>query len=124
MDKANLQMGDVVMIVDPQLPRALWPVRKISEVHSGADDRVRSATVQVERWTYTRPVARIVKLPAISDKEYSTSRERPLSRCTNSIIEFRGGCSKDFLNLLRVTNKPLQRHHHVYHVESAELNRI
>ncbi len=80
MDKANLQIGDVVMIVDPQLPRALWPVRKISEVHPGADDRVRSATVQVERRTYTRPVARIVKLPAISDKEYSTSRERPLSR--------------------------------------------
>lgn len=68
-DKENLQIGDVVMIVDPQLPRALWPVGKISEVHPGADDRVRSATVQVERRTYTRPVARLVKLPALSDEE-------------------------------------------------------
>ncbi len=68
MDKGNLQIGDVVMIVDPQLPRALWPVGKISEVHPGADDRVRSATVQVERRTYTRPVARLVKLPAVPDK--------------------------------------------------------
>ncbi len=69
MDKGNLQIGDVVMIVDPQLPQALWPVGKISEVHPGADDRVRSATVQVERRTYTRPVARLVKLPAVPDKE-------------------------------------------------------
>ncbi len=69
MDEGNLQIGDVVMIVDPQLPRALWPVGKISEVHPGADDRVRSATVQVERRTYTRPVARLVKLPAEPDKE-------------------------------------------------------
>ncbi len=61
----NLQIGDVVMIVDPQLPRALWPVGKISEVHPGGDDGVRSATVQVERRTYTRPVPRLVKLPAV-----------------------------------------------------------
>ncbi|RXN19180.1 hypothetical protein ROHU_025893 [Labeo rohita] len=29
------------MIVEPQLPQALWPVGKISEVHPGAGDRVR-----------------------------------------------------------------------------------
>nr|XP_021334729.1 uncharacterized protein LOC101884915 [Danio rerio] len=64
-EKENLQVGEVVMIVDPQLPRALWPVGKIEQVHPGADDRVRSATVQVGRKTYTRPVARLVKLPTL-----------------------------------------------------------
>ncbi|XP_026115567.1 uncharacterized protein LOC113094113 [Carassius auratus] len=68
-EKRNLQIGDIVMIVDSQLPRALWPVGKITEVHPGADDRVRSATVQVEKRMYTRPVARLVKLPALSDEE-------------------------------------------------------
>lgn len=31
-ESANLQVGDVVMIVDNQLPRALWPVGKVSQV--------------------------------------------------------------------------------------------
>ncbi|XP_052445918.1 uncharacterized protein LOC127987587 [Carassius gibelio] len=68
-EKRNLQIGDIVMIVDSQLPRALWPVGKITEVHPGADDRVSSATVQVEKRMYTRPVPRLVKLPALSDEE-------------------------------------------------------
>ncbi|XP_067265288.1 uncharacterized protein [Chanodichthys erythropterus] len=67
VEKENLQIGNVVMVVDPQLPRALWPVGKITEVFPGSDDRVRSVTVKVEKRTYTRPVARLVKLPALSD---------------------------------------------------------
>lgn len=37
------------MIVDPQLPWALWPVGKITEVFPGVDSRVRSATVEVKK---------------------------------------------------------------------------
>lgn len=66
-DKENLRVGEVVMIVDPQLPRALWPVGKVTEVFPGADDVVRSAMVGTEKRTYTRPVARLIKLPAIAD---------------------------------------------------------
>ncbi|KAJ8395310.1 hypothetical protein AAFF_G00032950 [Aldrovandia affinis] len=32
---APLQLGTVVMILDPKLPRALWPVGKISKVFPG-----------------------------------------------------------------------------------------
>ncbi|KAI2668878.1 Polyprotein P3 [Labeo rohita] len=34
-EEANLQIGDTVMIVDQQLPRALWPVGKIVQVFPG-----------------------------------------------------------------------------------------
>lgn len=33
----DLQTGDVIMIVDNQLPRTLWPVGKITRVFPGAD---------------------------------------------------------------------------------------
>lgn len=61
------QVGATVLVVDPQLPRALWPVGKVSEVLPGSDDRVRTVRVQVGDRTYTRPVARIIPLPALAD---------------------------------------------------------
>lgn len=64
-ESVNLQIGDVVMIVDNQLPRALWPVGKVSQVFPGPDARIRSAEVTVKGRTYVRPVARLVSLPAL-----------------------------------------------------------
>lgn len=63
----DLQVGTTVMIVDPQLPRALWPVGRVSQVLPGPDDRVRTVEVQVGDRTYVRPVARIIRLPALPD---------------------------------------------------------
>lgn len=68
-DSANLQVGDVVMIVDNQLPRALWPVGKVSQVFPGPDTRIRSAEVTVKGRTYIRPVARLVSLPALPNDD-------------------------------------------------------
>lgn len=39
----NLQPGTVVMIVDHQLPRALWPVGQVTKVFPGEDGRTRAA---------------------------------------------------------------------------------
>ncbi len=58
------------MIVDPQLPRALWPVGKISQVFPGADGRVRAANVEVKGRTYTRIVARLILLPALPEDDW------------------------------------------------------
>lgn len=66
-EKSDLQVGTIVLIVDPQLPRALWPVGQVSRVFSGVDSRVRTAQIKVGEKSYTRPVARLIKLPAIPD---------------------------------------------------------
>lgn len=66
-DLSDIQVGTTVMIVDPQLPRALWPVGRVSEVFPGADGRVRTVNVKVGEKTYTRPIARIIQLPSISE---------------------------------------------------------
>jgi len=58
-----------MMLVDPQLPQALWPIGRVIEVHPSSDGHVREADVRIKDCMYTRPVARLVVLPAISDSE-------------------------------------------------------
>lgn len=59
----------IVMIVDPQLPRALWPVGRVTQIHRSEDGCVRSADVVVKGRAYTRPVSRLVMLPALPSGE-------------------------------------------------------
>ncbi|XP_005167247.1 uncharacterized protein [Danio rerio] len=68
-DTGNLTIGQIVMIVDPQLPRASWPIGKVIKTYAGVDHCVRTAEVQVKERTYLRPVARLVKLPSWEDEE-------------------------------------------------------
>ena len=63
----DLVQDTVVMIVDPQLPRAHWPVGKVVKLNASADGCIWSAEVQVGDKTYLRPVARLVRLPAVPD---------------------------------------------------------
>ena len=64
-EAGDLQVDDIVMIVDQQLLRALWPVGKVVQVFPGTDGRVQSAEVLVKDLTYTLPVARLISLPAL-----------------------------------------------------------
>ncbi|XP_028296698.1 uncharacterized protein LOC114458488 [Gouania willdenowi] len=60
-----LTVGQVVMVVDAQLPRALWPVGKVSQVFPSSDGQVRAAEVTIGEHTYRRPVAKLVVLPVM-----------------------------------------------------------
>ncbi|XP_026034867.1 uncharacterized protein LOC113028619 [Astatotilapia calliptera] len=64
-DTDNIAVGSVVLIVDQQTPRALWQVGTVKTILPGADDRVRAAVVRVKDRTYTRPVARLIRLPVL-----------------------------------------------------------
>ena len=68
-DGKALAEDDIVLIVDPQLPRAAWPVGKVTRTYPGEDGRVRTATVQVKDRSYVRPVARLIQLPALEDTD-------------------------------------------------------
>ncbi|XP_077361589.1 uncharacterized protein LOC144006560 [Festucalex cinctus] len=61
----DLTQDSVVMIADPQLPRALWPIGTVTKTHPSPDGRIRSADVKVKGRVYTRPVARLVVLPML-----------------------------------------------------------
>ncbi|XP_048030334.1 uncharacterized protein LOC125279307 [Megalobrama amblycephala] len=66
-EKDNLTVGTVVMIADPQFPRAFWPIGTVKAVHTGADNKVRAAEIQVKDRTYIRPVVRLIKLPSLPE---------------------------------------------------------
>ena len=66
---ASLETGQVVMMVDPQLPRASWPVGRITKTMPGTDGRVRSVEIQVKNRTYIQPVARLIPLPEMTEDE-------------------------------------------------------
>ncbi|XP_019218180.1 uncharacterized protein LOC109203254 [Oreochromis niloticus] len=68
-ETGNLATGQVVMVVDSQLPRAQWPIGKVVKVCPGPDGRVRAAEVTIKGQTYLRPVARLVRLSAWDDDE-------------------------------------------------------
>lgn len=62
-----LAIGQVVMMIDPQVPRAFWPMGQVISLFPGTDSMVRSAEIQVKDRLYARPVARLVPLPEIPD---------------------------------------------------------
>lgn len=68
-DKENLDSGQVVMLVDPQFPRASWPIGRITETYPGKDGRIRSAKVIIQGREYVRPVSRLIPLPEITEEE-------------------------------------------------------
>ncbi|XP_073724410.1 uncharacterized protein [Misgurnus anguillicaudatus] len=63
----NLAVDSIVLIVDPQLPRAQWPIGKVVKTVVSKDGCVRIADVLVRGKVYTRPVARLILLPAFED---------------------------------------------------------
>lgn len=64
-ERENITVGTVVLIADEQLPRALWRVGTVSSIILSSDGRVRTAVVKVKDHTYTRPVARLIRLPGL-----------------------------------------------------------
>ncbi|XP_055527350.1 uncharacterized protein LOC129719971 [Wyeomyia smithii] len=54
--------GDVVVIVDPKLPRNCWPKGKIISATPSRDGQVRVATVRTANGVYQRPVTQLAVL--------------------------------------------------------------
>lgn len=64
-------MDTVVMIVDPQLPRAHWPIGKVIKLNTGDDGCIRTAEVRVGEKIYLRLVVRLVQLSALPEDDPS-----------------------------------------------------
>lgn len=61
----NLVVNDIVLIVDPNLPRNIWPKGKIVETFVAKDGHVRAVSVLTNSGVFKRPVAKIVKLEVL-----------------------------------------------------------
>ncbi|XP_053667342.1 uncharacterized protein LOC128716760 [Anopheles marshallii] len=57
-----IKVGDVVLIVDGNLPRNTWPMGRVLEVTRAKDDQVRRARVQTANGILERPATKIAVL--------------------------------------------------------------
>ena len=46
-EEKDLKIGDVVLLISPDSPRAYWPLGRVIEVYPGKDGHVHSAKLQV-----------------------------------------------------------------------------
>lgn len=58
----NLRTGDLVLIVDENLPRGFWPRGRITAVYPGKDGVVRVVDVKTQAGVLRRPTKKIVRL--------------------------------------------------------------
>ena len=64
IDRDNVKVGDIVLLVDKNAPRACWPIGLVTEVVQGRDNLVRSVRIKAKDKVYMRPVTKIVLLEA------------------------------------------------------------
>ena len=55
----NVQVGDIVLVVDPSAPRGSWPLGKVQAVFPDGSGGVRSAEVKTKASTLVRPVTKL-----------------------------------------------------------------
>ena len=58
----NFDVGELVLIADKRVPRNLWPLGRIIEVHPGRDGKVRSVNIRTKSSVFKRPIVDLVRL--------------------------------------------------------------
>ncbi|KAL0881944.1 hypothetical protein ABMA27_001700 [Loxostege sticticalis] len=58
----SVAVGDLVLIVDPALPRGTWPRGRISRVFPGRDGNIRVAEVSTTGGSLRRPLTKLIQL--------------------------------------------------------------
>ena len=68
-ERSSLEIGDIVLLIDPDTKRSHWSMGKVIEIYPSADDgKVRSVKVQTSNGEYKRPITKLTLL--LARKEY------------------------------------------------------
>lgn len=59
----NLQVGDLVIVKEDNLPSNEWRLGRVLAVYPGADDKVRVVDVQTSHGIVKRPIVKLLFLP-------------------------------------------------------------
>ena len=63
---ADIEIGQLVLIKEENVPPLKWLLGRVTEVHRGTDQRVRVVSVKTKAGCIKRAVARLCKLPVES----------------------------------------------------------
>lgn len=58
----DISEGDIVLVIDPNLPRGHWQLGRILEIYTRKDGHVRVARVKVGQKSMTRPITKLCPL--------------------------------------------------------------
>ncbi|CAK1603769.1 unnamed protein product [Parnassius mnemosyne] len=62
-EQPNIHVGDIVLIVDSNLPPLEWRSGRVQDVHPGKDGVVRVVTLRTTNGLLKRPVNKLCPLP-------------------------------------------------------------
>lgn len=62
-DKIKIHVGDLVLLVEEDVPAMKWLIGRVSELHPGKDNVVRVVTVKTKNGQKKRSVSKICLLP-------------------------------------------------------------
>ena len=65
VSKPNVKKGDLVYIMDENMPRGSWPLGLVVEVNEGRDGLVRSASLKTKMSYQVRPITKLVLLQGV-----------------------------------------------------------
>ena len=62
--KENFKCGDLVMIMNENMPRSQWKLGRVTEVNQGQDGLVRSCRIRTSDSVLVRPIVKLCLLEA------------------------------------------------------------
>lgn len=65
--RANIQVGDVVLLKNEMLPPTMWAIGRIIEAYPGKDGLVRVVKIQTSTNVLQRPISKLCRLPLDQD---------------------------------------------------------
>ena len=65
--KRNIKVGDLVLLLDENTPRNLWPLAIVKEANTGRDALVRSVRVKTRVTELVRPITKVVLLEGVGE---------------------------------------------------------
>ena len=75
LDQYDLKVNDLVLVMNENLPRNVWPMGRVTEVHKGTDGRVRSVTVKTVSSVLTRPIHKLCLLEGVKMQKDGKNEE-------------------------------------------------
>lgn len=73
----NIRVGDMVLLLEDNLPPAKWAIGRVCEVHPGDDGRVRVVTLRTKGSIFKRSVVKLARLPIDIGPENDTETSSP-----------------------------------------------